>query len=204
MGILLFIKVPEKILLLGAGGGSLIHYLAHYLPESQVTAVEYNAELLEIAQQHLNLPGTSARLNYVIDDAREFIQATTEKYDLVIIDIFEGGQSPLWSLQKPFNQQLQHCLTQQGAVAYNLLINSEPKFSRFYQLIRQLYAQQSLCLETEDYENILVYALNHNTGSLTMEQQMLRCEQLSQRYELPFRQILKAIYTINPLGSGII
>jgi len=204
MGILLFIQAPKKILLLGVGGGSLVHFFAHYLPDSEVTGVEYNAQLINIAQQQLGLPQASAQLRYIIEDARDFVQQTDEQFDLVVIDIFEGRRSPQWLLEKTFNLQLKRCLSAQGAVAYNLLINSETKFSRFYELMRQLYQQQTLCMETEDYENILVYGLNKKSRPRSMEKLLERCEQLSGEFELPFAQILSTIYNINPIGSGII
>lgn len=204
MGILLFTPTPQKILLLGVGGGSLVHYFSHYLPQSDITGVEYDAELIDIAQQQLGLPGPSDRLHYQCLDARDFITASKQKFDLIVVDIFEDGRTAQWLLEKTFNRQLKNRLTTRGAVAYNLLIDSEKRFSRFYQLMRQLYQQQTLCLETENYENILVYGLNHQSGPADMEILLGKCATLSEQLDIPFSEILSTIYSINPQGSGII
>ncbi|MDJ0881139.1 MAG: methyltransferase domain-containing protein [Gammaproteobacteria bacterium] len=204
MGILLFIKKPRRILVLGVGGGSLIHFLSYYLPKSHITGLDYNAELLKIAQAHLDLPQPSDQIHYVTADAREFIGATHEKFDLILVDLFTNGRSPNWLLQNSFNQQLKQCLTAQGAIAFNLLIDNENQFSRFYQLMRTVYQKQTLCLEHEDYENILVYGFNQEKETLSLEANLERAAQLTSIYELPFTQILAAIYNINPVGHGII
>lgn len=204
MGILMFIPQPKNILVLGVGGGSLIHFLQHYLPEAQVTGVEFNSELMDIAHTQLKLPLASENLSYVIDDARNTIKQNETAYDLILVDIFEGGLAPQWLLQKSFTEALKQCLSKRGAVAYNLLINNKKSFSRFYGLLRQTYQQQALCLEAEEYENILVYGLNFKAEERSMTEYLEQCLCLEQEYDLPFTQILSVIYEINPSGSGII
>lgn len=204
MGILLFIPAPQKILLLGVGGGSLVHFLRYYLPAAHLTAVEYDPQLLQIAHDRLYLPQTSNRLSYVIDDARNYVTFCEQRYDLILVDIFEGGRVPGWLLEKPFTERLKNCLSVEGAVAYNVLIDSERGFKRFYQLFRQTYGQQTLCLETDNYENLLIYGLNFMSQKKTMTEYLHNSEPLTQQYDLPFSRILSVIYNINPVDSGII
>jgi spermidine synthase len=204
MGVLLFIPEPAKILMLGVGGGSLIHYIQHYLPRSEITAVENNAELLDICFAHFQLPRGGDQLTYVIDDARGFMQRDSQHYDLIVVDIFEGDVTPAWVLQEPFIQQLKNRLTVQGAVSCNLLTRNENTFRNFYRILRGVFKQQCLCLEGEDYENLLVYALNFRSASKSMSQLLELGWQYSERYELPFNEILSVIYNINPTDSGII
>ncbi len=204
MGILLFIPPPERILLLGVGGGALVHFFRHYLPESRITAVDYNAELLEIASREMQLPAADERLQYVVEDARDFTANRQHNYDLIVVDIFDAGLTPGWLLQQPFSQQLKHCLTARGAVAYNLLPRSEHQANRFLQMLNPLFQQQTLYLETEDYENLLVYGLNFKAKAQRLEQQLQHCAELEEKYEIPFGQILSLLYDRNPQGSGII
>jgi spermidine synthase len=204
LGVLLFIPRPQKILLLGLGGGALVHFLRHHLPDAQITAVEYDAEVLEIAKQHLALPPADESLHYVIDDARRFIEIEPQGYDLILIDIFDGGESPPWMLQKTFIQALKRQLSDRGALGFNLLLAKEKSFSRFYQLLRSEFAQQTLCLETEEYANILVYAMNFPSRPLSMNELLQRCEELDALYDLPLRKILNTVFNINPQGAGVI
>ncbi len=204
MGILLFMQPPKNILILGVGAGSLIQFFRHHHPDSHITAVDYDSELLEIAHQHMLLPKADDRLNYVIQDAREYIEKSQQQFDLIIVDIFNGSQSPDWTRDKSFNEQLKCCLSTQGAVAYNMLINSEKSFNTFYKLLRKTFAGHTLCLETEDYENLLLYALNYEPESRSMMQNLENAQEAQDKYQLSFSQILSVIYDINPIDSGII
>ncbi len=204
MGILLFIPPPKTILLLGVGAGSLVHFFKHHMPQSQVTGVDFDEELIHIAQTQMMLPLADERLQYVIDDARQYIQQCTLKYDLVVVDIFDGSQSPEWTRDKQFTRQIKSCLSTQGAVAYNMLINSDATFKSFYSLLRQTFSNQTLCLETQEYENILLYALNFKTKNRSMMQNLQHAVDMQDKYQLPFNEILSVIYGINPLDSGIV
>ncbi len=204
MGILLFIPPPREILLLGVGGGALVHFFRHYLPGSQITAVDYNAELLQIASREMQLPAADEHLQYVVADAREFTSDCQYKYDLIAVDIFDAGLSPGWMLQQPFSLQLRNCLADKGGLAYNLLPRSEHQANRFRQMLDKLLPGQTLYLETEAYENLLVYGLNFKAEAQTIEQHLQHCAELEEHYELPFGQILSLLYDRNPQGSGII
>ena len=204
MGILLFIPVPRNILLLGVGGGALVHFFRHYLPGSSITAVDYDAELLQIASEQMKLPPADAALEYVVQDARAFIQHCPRDYDLIVVDIFDAGLTPAWLLQQPFNQQLKLCLSKRGALAYNLLLLSDQRFNRFQQMLDALYRQQTLYLEMDDFENHLAYAVNFRSASRQLQRQLEHCADLQQQYELPLCQVMKLIYDSNPQGAGII
>lgn len=71
-------------------------------------------------------------------------------------------------------------------------------------MLNPLFQQQTLYLETEDYENLLVYGLNFKAKAQRLEQQLQHCAELEEKYEIPFGQILSLLYDRNPQGSGII
>lgn len=204
MGVLLFIPPPEKILLLGVGAGSMVHFFRHYLPECHITAVDYDRQLLDFAHQQMMLPEADEKLSYVIQDARQYINECQQQYDLIVLDIFDGNQSPCWTRDKEFTRQIKTCLSDKGATAYNMLINSETAFNSFYKLLRQTFAGQTLCLETQEYENLLLYALNFTPEKRSMMQNIKHAQKTQAKYQLPFNQILSVIYDINPVDSGII
>lgn len=204
MGILLFIPAPERILILGVGGGSIIHFLRHHLPTATITGVEYNGELLSIVQEQMGLPGPDETLEYVVNDARAFIDQCQNQYDLIIVDLFDGGISPDWVLQENFGEKLKGLLGDQGAIAYNLVVETEDDFSRFYQALRLTFQQQTLCMDTEEYENILVYAANFAAQPKSIEEFISLAQTNTEKYDIPFSQILSRIFDINPQGCGMI
>ena len=204
MGILNFIPTPKKILLLGIGGGSMVHFFRYHFPDCELTGVDFDAELIEIAQQYLMLPKPSSKTQYISQDAQQFIAESTQQYDLIVVDIFNGSQSPEWLLSQKTTQQLSKLLNKKGAIAYNTLLTSDTSFKDFYSLLRVEFGQQTLCLESDEYENILLYALNFKNEDWSMMDYLYTAQELSARFSLPMNEILAVIYSINPVDSGVI
>ena len=204
MGILLFLPVPEKICLLGTGGGGLIHFFRHHYRNSQVTAVEIDGELLEIMHERMNLPHPDERLTYIIDDARHYIDTNQQKYDLIITDLFLGNRSPDWLLQETSMQSLYSMLTHKGGLCYNLVIDDEDDFKAFYASLRQIFDQQTLCLPVAGLDNTIAFALRQRPPDCDMSEYMQKALELGEQHEISYLETLSAIYATNPSGSGII
>lgn len=82
---------PKRILIIGGGdGGSSEEALKHPSVE-QVTLVELDARVVEVAKEHLQEVHhgvfDNPKLRLVIDDGLKFIAKTTEKYDLIVLDL---------------------------------------------------------------------------------------------------------------------
>jgi len=204
MAVLLFIPQPERILMLGTAAGSLLHFLRHYYPEATITAVDIDAEFIEQLLEMEILPPAQAGLSYVYDDAAHFIEHCDQNYDLILIDVFNGAQSPAWLLQKNATNNLFRLLTERGALAYNLLIDSEHDFKLFYRDLRQVFDEQTLCLPVQGLENTIAYGIRSSPPPLEMTQYMQLAVELSERFEIDFMQILAVIYNTNPVGRGVI
>ena len=204
MSALLFIPEPERVLMLGTAGGSLLHFLRHYYPQTDITAVDIDVKLVEKMMQMEVLPRAESGLTYVYDDAAHFIKASNQTYDLILADIFTGAQSPAWLLEKQFISGLYNQLTERGAVAYNLLIDSEHDFKLFYRDLRLVFNRQTLCLPVKDYENTIAFGIRHPLPERDMTWYMQHAMTLSERLEIDFLQILSVIYNTNPVGAGVL
>ncbi len=204
MGLLLFMDAPKSVLLLGVGGGSLIQFMRHYFPDTHITGVEYDEELLQFVQKHLLLPQPDDSLKYEISDARDYIAHCNQQFDLIIVDIFNGDQTPEWLIQNDTSKRLKRLLSKRGALGFNLLIENEKVFTRFYQQLRNQFARQTLVIESEDYENLLIYALNFSAPKKSIAEQMQHAQLLQEQYPLPFMQTLSMIYAMNSSDSEII
>jgi spermidine synthase len=203
-GILLFLPEPENILLLGTGGGSLVHFLRFHYPKARIIAVDLDAELLEIMHQKMQLPKASQYLTYVIDDAGHYLRYCTQRFDLILVDIFEGTQSPGWLLELQSMQRLYSILSNRGAVAYNLLIDSNHAFKQFYRGLRQAFNSQTLIMPVEGSDNTIAYALRYQPAERNMAWYMQQASILGESHEIDYMAVLSAIYDANSTGSGLI
>lgn len=87
--------VPQKILVLGLGGGSNTRLCHKLFPRAQITAVDIDPLMVEISQKYFGLKKIK-NLNFIISDALRFA-ANLKKddlYDLVLLDCFEGKYIP--------------------------------------------------------------------------------------------------------------
>ncbi len=204
MGILLFLPAPHSILLLGTGGGSLIHFLRYHYPRCRLTSVDFDAELQELMQQKMLLPLADENLVYIADEASHYLLECEHRFDLILVDIFSGAQSPGWLLESSGIRQFHSLLTDQGAVAYNLLVDSDHAFSHFYRQLAQVYKQQTLYLPVEGFENTLVYAFRNRPPRHSMSHYISLAIEMAEIHGIDYRSLLSVIYTTNPVGSAII
>jgi len=204
MSVLLFMPPPQRILMLGTAAGSLLHFLGHYYPQADITAVDIDAELIERLLQMGILPEAGAALDYVHADAAEFIVQCEQSYDLILVDIFNGAQSPAWLLANPVINQLYGLLTEQGALACNLLIESDHDFSLFYRSFRQVFGQRCLSLPVAGLENRITFGIRAATTASDMSEYLQKALALSEKLDFDLMPILAAIYNTNPVGRGLI
>lgn len=202
--ILLFIPAPRNILLLGTGGGSLVHFLRYHYPQSHLTSVDFDAELQELMHQKMLLPEANKNLQYVIDDAAKFIHHCEQQFDLILVDIFDGSQSPDWLLGLPGIRQMYSLLSDQGAVAYNLLIESEHSFKLFSRNLTRVFERQTLFLPVERFDNKLAYGFRARPTRHEMSYYLQHASNMAEMHDINYNEVLAAIYNANPVGSGII
>ena len=98
MALSAFLAAPgsvRRVLLLGVGGGAVVHLLRRHVRPTAIVAVERDAVVLDAARRWFDLAGSDLEL--VADDARSWLDANgRERFDLVIDDLFgEAGGLPV-------------------------------------------------------------------------------------------------------------
>ena len=190
--------------MLGTAAGSLLHFLRHSYPDSEITAVDIDAELIEKLLELNLLPPAGDGLTYVYEDAAHYIARCPMLYDLVLVDIFSGSQSPAWLLEKSTQPGLLGLLNPHGAVAYNLIIDSETVFNRFYRDLRLAFARRTLCLPVAGLENTIIYAFRDPLAERSMDWYRQRAVELGDAHQIDHLEQLAVIYNTNPIGGGVL
>src|SRR5688572_8166454 len=115
---------PRKVLILGGGdGGSAEEALKHPSVE-QVTLCEADEELVKLAKEHFHAVHRGAfddpRLRAAGGDGMKFIRETTERFDLVALDLNDptGPAEALYS--SDFFQQCRQVLAPGGALVLHI------------------------------------------------------------------------------------
>ena len=138
----------DHILLLGVAGGSVVKTLVDEIQyKGRITGVEIDPEMIKIANEYFNL-NEIKQLEVVIDDAFEFVLKTKNKYNLIIIDIFEDIKMPNFLFERFFSERICSLLQNHGFVLFNTMILDEAHNVRNRKYISEidpkLYASKML------------------------------------------------------------
>jgi spermidine synthase len=116
------IKNFNSILVLGVAGGSVIETLKKEVKfEGKITGVEIDEIVIELATKYFGLRNYN-NVSIVNDDAFEFVLKTKEKYDLIIIDVFQDTIMPNFLFEDFFINRINFLLNVNGFILFNTMI----------------------------------------------------------------------------------
>jgi spermidine synthase len=115
---------PKKVLIIGGGDGGILREVLKHKTVEQVTLVEIDQEVINIAKtyfpNHSNGAFDDPRARIIIDDGVKFVNETSEKFDVVISDSTDpyGAAESLFG--SDFYTAIRNCLSEKGVfVAQN-------------------------------------------------------------------------------------
>ncbi|WP_338378214.1 fused MFS/spermidine synthase [uncultured Flavobacterium sp.] len=131
----------ENTLVLGVAGGSVIKTLVEEIKyKGKITGVEIDNRVLELANQYFKL-NEIENLTLVNDDAFEYVLKTKEKYDLIIIDIFQDTVMPNFLFEDFFIIRVNSLLHVNGFILFNTMVLTEKDKER-NRLYRSKFKEQ--------------------------------------------------------------
>lgn len=115
----------NHILVLGVAGGSVIKTISEEVKfKGKITGVEIDPEIIKIANSYFHLDQIP-NFEVVIDDAFEFVLKTKDRYDLIIIDIFQDTTMPNFLFEEFFQNRTCFLLKEKGIILFNTMCLSE-------------------------------------------------------------------------------
>lgn len=116
---LMYMPTPQRILMIGMGGGQTTTYLHHHLPKADITAVEIDPAVAELARKYFGFEETP-HYRAAVADGLEYLRSQTELYDMIILDAFSEGRIPEHLATPEFYRETAKHLTPHGAIAQNV------------------------------------------------------------------------------------
>jgi spermidine synthase len=152
---------PKNVLLLGLGGGTLVHLIRLFFPKANITCVDIDQQHIKIAKFFFKIP--SKNVTIIEGDAYSVLSASAQRYDWIIDDVFEhtSGQpergSDVFTLLKTYLSNL----SKDGLLSLNLigkrqLENMQPLMKGFNQVVQfshPLYENKIVALLNVPHEN---------------------------------------------------
>jgi spermidine synthase len=107
----------RRVLMIGLGGGSLIHPL---LAEGvRVDVAEIDQQVVDAAENFFNIDPT--KVSITLDDGRRFVRRTPDRYDAVFMNAFVGENTPSHLSSREFFQETKRILNPGGVVLVNFV-----------------------------------------------------------------------------------
>lgn len=107
----------NKALILGLAGGNISSLLSHYFPNMEITGVEIDPVVTDTAKRFFDVE--EPKLSIVTDDARTFLQGTTENYDFIAVDAYHDLSIPVHLATREFYALASKHLSDSGVFMVN-------------------------------------------------------------------------------------
>jgi predicted membrane-bound spermidine synthase len=130
---------PKNILILGAGGFTV----GFEDTRNHYTFVDIDPELKTVAEMHLLPHPLPPNKEFISTSARSFLHRATQKYDLIMIDLYSNRLSiPMEAITKEFLIEARRVLAPEGILIGNIISSPtlQDKFSvRYYRTFASVF-----------------------------------------------------------------
>jgi spermidine synthase len=173
----------HNVLLLGVGGGAVIHQLLEFFPIRGITAVDLDETHLYVAKRFFDIK--DERVKLVNADAQTWLQRNrTKKFDLIIDDVFgEENGEPTRAIEADadwFSLNL-YRLNLDGIFVSNFASNDELKHCGFYSHARiRNQFKSAFSMSTPYSENRIAAFLKFKTDPAELKKELQKNETVAQ------------------------
>jgi spermidine synthase len=197
MAFLLFIPAPRHVLMIGLGGGSLAKFCHRFLPDTRISVVEINADVIALRDE-FGIPPDDERFEIIHKDGADFLSKAEVIADVILIDAFdeEGVSRSLAS--SDFYRRANECLTPDGALIMNLS-GDKSRYLAPIQNLRSVFPAV-LAVPVEDNDNVLLFAFRRLQLLRLPDCLQARAVELEIKLGLAFSRFLERLRAGHVLG----
>jgi predicted membrane-bound spermidine synthase len=118
----------RRMLALGLGAGGAVTTTLVVAPNLHVDAVEIDPKVVGVAANYFGLPLASPQLSVHVADARPWLAASSQSFDLVQVDLYQGGPYvPFYLITREFFEQVRAHLNPTGLLMMNVYDTSDSR-----------------------------------------------------------------------------
>lgn len=159
MSCLLLSPNPERILVVGLGGGSLVKFLLHHYPNCKIDVIEYRQDVVNVAHQFFHVPSDDPRLTIHVGDGYLFTQQQYYQgdvsYDLMLVDAYDHVGMAASVGAQAFFDSCAGILSDNGVMSINLWGSDRPLFNQTMSRINQSFNGRTMILPVKNKGNVI-------------------------------------------------
>ena len=156
MGFLLFQPQPERIAMIGLGGGSLAKYCHSKLPDADFTAIEISPDVLAL-RKTFAIPDDDARFRVVCADGADYVRRHANAFDVLLVDGFDRDGQPRQLCSAAFYDDCHAALRCGGVLVVNLCAD-DTGYGSYVARICDSFFGKAIVVEADDGDNKIVFA----------------------------------------------
>jgi spermidine synthase len=188
---------PARALVIGAGGGSFPMLLRRHVPTIRIDAVDIDPVVLDVAQKFFGVKADD-HLTLVAKDGAAFVKEFGPRYDLVLLDAYNGSGIPPHLMAAPFLESVRARVSDRGMVMANLSLDDDNLSAVFTATFARAFA---VCRALRGHEqgNVVLLGTNEGVTLPSASEMERRLADATTRYSLPF-DLVETVDVVAPCG----
>ncbi|MFZ4538762.1 transferase [Propionivibrio sp.] len=200
MGFLLFQPKPERIAMIGLGGGSLAKYCCRRLPDSDFTAIELSPEVIAL-REDFGIPQDNERFRIICADGADFVRCEIESLDVLLVDGFDSGGQPGQLCSAAFYDHCHAALRQGGVLVVNLCAD-DTGYGSYIGRISDSFHEKTVVVDADDGDNKIVFACKGGRFPLSLSEVAERLRALEAEHPVELDKTAQKILHREKARSG--
>jgi len=133
--------IVGNCLILGFGGGTVAKLLSKYWLGSSIRGIDIDPIIVELGEKYLGVDKKDVAIK--IGDAMKELKGSSEKYDLIIVDLYNGDNYPEVFETDSFINLTKHHLTYDGTIIFNRLYygDKRPRAVKFGNKLKKSFSE---------------------------------------------------------------
>ncbi|HBU29588.1 MAG: spermidine synthase [Thiobacillus sp. GWE1_62_9] len=186
MGFLMFNPMPQDVLMIGLGGGSLAKFIRKQRPQTHITAVEIDPRVIAAARTHFELPPDDDTLSVIEADGALYVRQHPGSADIILLDGFDAGNQVEALATQTFYTACRRVLKPGGMLVVNLW-GRDSEFAEYFARLTRAFDGEVGWLSVQNKTNVIVFAFAEPGAAARLLDVQPRLADLSKRWGLDLR-----------------
>jgi len=186
MGFLMFNPMPQDVLMIGLGGGSLAKFIRKQRPQTHITAVEIDPRVIAAARTHFELPPDDDTLSVIEADGALYVRQHPGSADIILLDGFDAGNQVEALATQTFYAACRRVLKPGGILVVNLW-GRDSEFAEYFARLTRAFDGEVGWLSVQNKTNVIVFAFAEPGAAARLLDVEPRLADLSKRWGLDLR-----------------
>lgn len=198
MAPLLFNEAPERILIIGLGAGSLLHFLHFHLPDCHIDAIDSSIGVINLAREYFLLPdGPEIMVHH--GDGYAFLADRPESkahYDVILLDAFDAQGMATSIYRADFFALCRSHLQKKGMICLNLWSGDLNRMAEVKDDIEAAFEDMAV-IPVPKRGNVICIGLKNRNIWQTLKKNISQSGRLQSRFGIDFDIIIRSFMKHN-------